>query len=82
MKTRYPQYPWLDAAYFENRNKFPPEELMQYAGQHIAWSWDGTRILASAETYELLDQKLVAAGHDLTRVVHAFVDPLEDTPTP
>ena len=24
MKTQYPQYPWLDATYFENRTNSPP----------------------------------------------------------
>ncbi len=33
--------------FVKNRNAFPPEELDRYAGQHVAWSPDGTQILAS-----------------------------------
>lgn len=32
--------------FIKNRNAFPAEELNRYAGQHVAWSPDGTRILA------------------------------------
>jgi len=30
--------------YQENRHKFPPEQLLPYAGKYIAWSGDGTRV--------------------------------------
>jgi hypothetical protein len=53
----------------ENRWRFPPEELLPYAGQYVAWSLDGTHILASAATEEDLEQKLVAAGVDPSQVV-------------
>jgi hypothetical protein len=33
--------------FVRNRNAFPAEELNRYCGQHVAWSPDGTRILAS-----------------------------------
>ena len=33
--------------FIRNRNAFPVEELDHYTGQHVAWSPDGTRILAS-----------------------------------
>jgi hypothetical protein len=33
--------------YTENRNQFPLEELQKYAGQWVAFSRDGTKILAS-----------------------------------
>jgi len=33
--------------FVRNRNAFPADELGRYSGQHVAWSPDGTRILAS-----------------------------------
>ena len=80
MKTQFPQYPWIDPHFQENQAKFPPEELLRkYGGQYIAWSWDGTTVLASAETRERLDEKLLASGYDLSRVVHDYVDAPEIT---
>ena len=32
----------------QNRTEHPPELLLPYANQHVAWSADGTRLLASA----------------------------------
>ena len=43
--TERPDDSWLDAQHFENRRNFPPEELDKYAGQYVAWSWEGSRIL-------------------------------------
>ena len=33
--------------FVKNRNAFPADELNRYTGQHVAWSADGTRVLAS-----------------------------------
>jgi hypothetical protein len=33
--------------YEENQRRFPQEELNKYAGQYVAFSLDGARILAS-----------------------------------
>jgi hypothetical protein len=66
-----------DLGQFEkNRVRFPLDELSKYAGLFIAWSPDGTRILASAETMEAVDQKLREAGIDPSQVVGDYVDPL------
>src|SRR4051812_32910476 len=54
-------------AFGENRNRFPPEELFSYAGQHVAWSPDGTRIVASAEHRATLCRRLADAGIPPTR---------------
>ena len=74
MKTDRPEIPWIDPAFLENQRQFPREELARYAGQHIAWSWDGTEILDSAPDEQSLDQKLRAAGIDPGRVVIGYVD--------
>lgn len=33
-------------AFLSNRNQFPLEELAKYRGKYIAWSPDGTKIIA------------------------------------
>jgi hypothetical protein len=39
---------WIDGNLFNiNSNKVPLAELQKYAGQWVAWSADGTRIVAS-----------------------------------
>jgi hypothetical protein len=72
--TSRPDDSWLDMTFFENQEKFPPEALLPYAGRYIAWSWDGSRILDSAEEEEQLWDKLVAAGENPHRVVFDYVD--------
>jgi hypothetical protein len=74
MNTNPADIPWLDATFFENQRKLPVDELRRYAGQHIAWSWDGTRILAGDPDRRALDEKLRAAGIDPGRVVHDYVE--------
>ena len=72
-----PDPPWLDH-FEENRAKFPLDELAKYAGQYVAFSLDGTRILASADTMEAVEEKLVVAGIDPSRVVGSYIDGPED----
>jgi hypothetical protein len=64
---------WPDPNFDKNRNAFPAEELWKYAGQQVAWSWDGTRILASAPDHAQLFQRLTELGIDPQRVVFGFV---------
>jgi hypothetical protein len=71
------KFPWPGPEYFENRRRFPPDELLKYAGRFIAWSWDGSRIVASGDSIEEVDQKVIAAGIDPERVVGDYVDPPE-----
>lgn len=73
--TKYPNVPWLGTEHFENRRNFPPQELARYAGRHIAWSWDGTRVLAGGETMEAVERELQVQGIDPTRVVFDYVVP-------
>jgi LDH2 family malate/lactate/ureidoglycolate dehydrogenase len=64
--------------YSANRSKFPPEELAKYAGQWIAWSADGTRILAHGEDQDAVEAELRAAGIAYSEVVWSSVPPLEE----
>jgi len=65
--------PELDC-YDENRALFPMDELMKYSGLFVAFSADGTRIVASGSCPEELDQALTVAGIHLSQVVHSFID--------
>jgi hypothetical protein len=64
--------------YAENRQKFPLEELDKYAGMYVAWSSDGTRIIASGKDRESLWEALEHAGIDFNQVVGEFIPP-QDT---
>lgn len=55
--------PDCDGALFnENVSKFPTAELVRYAGQYVAWSLDGARILTSGKDHDELDRNLAAMG--------------------
>jgi hypothetical protein len=66
--------PWTDPSFLENQRRFPMAELSRYHGQHIAWSWDGSQILAADADRRALDQKLRDAGIDPLQVIHDFVE--------
>jgi hypothetical protein len=61
---------WPDLSQFQqNRAKIPPEVLLPYVGQYVAWSLDGTRIVASAADEAELIAELRREGIDLGQVV-------------
>jgi len=51
-------------AYLKNRLRFPLDQLAAHAGTWLAWSPDGTRIVASSSDPEALDNLVRAAGED------------------
>ncbi len=55
--------------YLKNRHQFPHEALQKYAGQQVAWSPDGTRIIASADDISRLVDAIEALGFDAAEVV-------------
>jgi len=63
--------------YEENRCKFPLDELAKYGGKQVAFSPDGTRIVASGDTLKELDEALEAAGIHFSQVVTSYIDPLD-----
>jgi hypothetical protein len=67
-------FPWLEREFSLNQEKIKPEDLLPYAGQHIAWSWDGSRIVASDPDPTQLRRKVALAGYDPQRVVYAYID--------
>jgi hypothetical protein len=62
----------------ENQSKVPLEELMNYNGQYVAWSDDGTHILASDSDHEALYARLHAKGYDMGETLIAYIDVPEE----
>lgn len=62
--------------FIKNRSEIPPEELDKYAGQWIAWSPDGTHIIAgSSESEEALVELLEKMGRDPFDCVYGYLEP-------
>lgn len=59
--------------YQENRRTIPPVALEQHRGKWVAFSPDGTRIVASAKRLTVLDKKLRALGQDPQDVVYEYL---------
>lgn len=74
MNTQYPDVPWIDPNHLTNREKIPQEELDQYAGQFVAYSWDGTHIVAGADSEAALMAKLKELGISTQQVVFSYID--------
>jgi len=55
--------------FLENRQRFPLEELAKYMGCWIAWSPDGTRVVASAVNLDDLENLVRESGEDSTQCV-------------
>ncbi|MBI3468135.1 MAG: hypothetical protein HY000_34445 [Planctomycetes bacterium] len=66
-------------SFLSNRSRFPISELATYRGQWIAWSPDGTRIVASSEDPEKLDDLVQAAGEDPSQCVVTGIPDLDAT---
>jgi hypothetical protein len=61
----------------KNRAQFPPEELAKYAGKYVAWSPEGSSILACHEDELQLAKAIEADGRNSAEILIAFV-PAED----
>jgi hypothetical protein len=58
----------------EKRSKSPLDELAKYGGKHVALSSDGTRIVASSDSFDEVIERLAAAGIHFSQVVHSYID--------
>jgi hypothetical protein len=65
-----------------NRRLFPLEELARYAGLYVAWSPDGTHILASGASEEAVEQQLQAAGIPPSQVIGEYIPPMDSMSLP
>jgi hypothetical protein len=63
--------------YLRNRRTFSLDELDKYAGKYVAWSPDGTRIIASADDLSTLCRAVDSTAFDPADVVMEPV-PLPD----
>jgi hypothetical protein len=70
-------FPWPAADFEANRSRIPESELAKWSDQHVAWSWDGTRIVAGAETLAALQATLRDARVDPTTVVFDYIESLK-----
>ena len=50
--------------YLNNRAKFPLDQLASHRGEWVAWSPDGTRLVAAARNPDDLDALVRAAGEN------------------
>jgi len=64
METDLTSYLEKRRQYLANRAFFPADELVNYAGQWIAWSPDGTRIIAHSDDARALDDLIRSVGED------------------
>ncbi len=62
--------------YVENRGKFLPEDLRPYDGQWVAWSADGSRIVAHNADLGCVVREVDQAGLQRDDVVfdHLFIE--------
>jgi hypothetical protein len=61
-----------------NQSCVPLDELQRYNGQYVAWSHDGTHILASDADAVRLCESLRAAGLDTGEVLISYIEVPED----
>jgi hypothetical protein len=74
MSERARDIPWIDSNLVtENFNKFPPEELLKYAGQYVAFSLDGSVILACGADGPDMERRLKELGIDPSRVISMYM---------
>jgi hypothetical protein len=50
--------------FLKNRAAFPLAELAKHRGEWVAWSPDGTRLVATSRNPDVLDDLIRAAGED------------------
>jgi hypothetical protein len=56
-----------------NRAAFPPDKLLPYLGQWIAWNADSTAIVESGATIDEIEEKLATRRIDASQVIYEHV---------
>ncbi len=59
--------------HYDNRARVPEPELAKYYGKHVAWNFEGTRIVASGKDDGEVFDAVKAAGLPTDRVVFSYV---------
>jgi len=68
-----------DTRFFEqNRSKFPVDEIIKYTGQAVAFSPDGTRIVAHGSDFLTVWNQLKTSGIDPSEFVWEEIPPLDE----
>jgi hypothetical protein len=65
--------------YLKNRHEFPHDELSRHTGHYVAWSPDGTRILASDADPARVIEAVKAQGFDPGETVISYVPTDDET---
>ena len=60
-------------SYREQRKKIPDKELAKHRGKWVAFSRDGTEVIASAKRLVLLEKRLQETGKDPQEVILEFL---------
>jgi hypothetical protein len=76
INTAFPNVPWVPRDHDANRAKIPSEIIDRFRGMQVAYSWDGSHIVAGAPTWEELFRRLDEAGIETSRVVFGYIDDL------
>jgi hypothetical protein len=74
-----PSFPHPGPDFDRNRDRLPTAERDKWTGKHVAWSWDGTHIIAGADALADLITELRRLKVDPSTVVFDFLD-LPDAP--
>ena len=64
---------FVPEVHYNNRSQFPTAELANYYGKEVAWSLDGTRIVASGDDPRDVCAAVQQAGLTSAEVVLAYV---------
>jgi hypothetical protein len=59
--------------FYENRCKFPAEELLKYNGKYVAWFPDGSGILDSDVDSMALRERIKAAGDEVAMYLIEYI---------
>jgi hypothetical protein len=60
----------------ENRNRYPAEKLLAYAGQVVAWYPDGSGIREAGPDMEVVRRRIEESGEDPWPYVLEYIEPL------
>ncbi len=69
----------IDLVQFDrNRRQIPWDQLAPYAGQNVAFSADGTRVVAAGLGHAALAKRLDELGIDSSSVVWSYIPPPDE----